>query len=86
MKRFIDKNKLSKIRKYLDRATLQDLKYAYSVDNLQAVYVLLENEDIRMALYNECRDSLDFEERQFLLRGIDPKDIVDVIKSLQGQD
>ncbi len=80
MDEWIDKNKLSLIRKNIDKATINDLKYAFHVNNMEAVFLLFDNMKIRRELYQSC-NNLTRDEKLFLLQ-VDPKDIANVINNM----
>lgn len=79
MQTAIDKNKFSVLRN--GKPTLEDLFYAYNQNNINAVFIIMENSTIRQALYDTC-SNLTFEEKRFLLGGTNPKDIANLIKEI----
>lgn len=80
MRDWIDRNQLSLIRKNIYRATVKDLLYAFSIDNMEAVFLIMTNLTIRQQLANKCQN-LSQGEREFLLQ-VDPRDIAQIIKKL----
>lgn len=81
MQRAIDKNKYSEIKRLVPTATISDLDYAINRDNINAVFLLLENEMLALELYKRC-DDLTLEEKIFLCKGTNPRDIATLIKNL----
>lgn len=82
MQKAIDKNKLSTIKRLLSTATLEDLFYAYDKNKIEAVFLIFQNPDIRQQLHDSCL-GLTISEKSFLLGGIDPRDVADVINGLK---
>lgn len=83
MEKAIDKNKLSVIRQLVSTATIEDLFYAYDKNNIQAVFLIFQNPDIRQQLHDSCL-KLSLDEKTFLLGGTDPRDVADIIEKLKN--
>lgn len=84
MQRAIDKNKLGTIRSLVEIATLADLDYANQQGNMEAAFLILKNDQVAFDLYNRCRDKLSLDEKIYLCRGTNPRDVADVINSLKN--
>lgn len=82
MQRAIDKNKLLTIRSLVPLATLEDLDYANKKNNIEAAFLILENDKVSLELYNRCKDKLSIDEKIYLCRGTNPKDIASIIFGL----